>query len=188
MATLAGNFVNASPIGDMTAFFLALDTTLLLQRPNGDVRELPLSNFFKAYKTLDKHPDEFIASFKFPLPVGQFNFEKVSKRTHLDIASVNSAMQLNVENGHITQAHVSAGGVAPIPLYAQKTSEWLHGKPINAQTVREANAILQEEIAPISDARGTSDYKRLLLRQLFYAHFLELFPNQINAQELLEKK
>jgi xanthine dehydrogenase small subunit len=42
-----------------------------------------------------------------------------------------------------------------------------------------------EEIAPISDARGTADYKRLLLRQLIYAHFLLLFPQKVNDAELL---
>ena len=41
------------------------------------------------------------------------------------------------------------------------------------------------EISPISDARGTAEYKRLLLRQLIFAHFILLFPERINAEELL---
>jgi xanthine dehydrogenase small subunit len=47
----------------------------------------------------------------------------------------------------------------------------LNGKKINAEIVQEAIAIMNKEIAPISDARGTKEYKRLLLRQLFLAHF-----------------
>jgi xanthine dehydrogenase small subunit len=46
---------------------------------------------------------------------------------------------------------------------------------------------LQEEISPISDVRGSSEYKRLLLRQLFFCHFLKLFPDRIPAIELLQK-
>ncbi|MFL6373746.1 MAG: hypothetical protein ACJ73D_03665, partial [Pyrinomonadaceae bacterium] len=42
-------------------------------------------------------------------------------------------------------------------------------------TLTAANEIMQTEISPISDVRGTADYKRLLLRQLFRAHFVELF-------------
>jgi xanthine dehydrogenase small subunit len=76
---------------------------------------------------------------------------------------------------HITKAHLAAGGVAPIPLYLAKTSEFLRGKELNAETIAEANEIMQSEISPISDVRGTEKYKRLLLRQLFRAHFVELF-------------
>jgi xanthine dehydrogenase small subunit len=46
---------------------------------------------------------------------------------------------------------------------------------VNAETIADANEIMQAEISPISDVRGSADYKRLLLRQLFRAHFYELF-------------
>jgi xanthine dehydrogenase small subunit len=75
----------------------------------------------------------------------------------------------------IVEAHVSAGGVAPIPLYLKETSAFLQGKQINPENIAAANEIMQQEISPISDVRGTADYKRLLLRQLFRAHFVELF-------------
>ena len=104
---------------------------------------------------------------------------------HLDIASVKSALQMKVENTHITQAFAAAGGVAPIPFFLAKTSEFLQGKELNPETIKNAAAILQTEINPISDARGTATYKRLLARQLFYAHFLTLFPSQIKTENLL---
>ena len=110
-----------------------------------------------------------------------FNFEKVCKRTFLDIASVNTAISLRVENDSILEAHVSAGGVAAIPFYLRKTSEFLRGRKITAATISEANEIIQSEISPISDVRGSESYKRLLLKQLFTAHFVELFnfePNE----------
>ena len=75
----------------------------------------------------------------------------------------------------ILDAHVAAGGVAPIPLYLKETSSFLVGRTVNAETIEKANEIMQVEISPISDVRGTEEYKRLLLRQLFRAHFVELF-------------
>ena len=78
----------------------------------------------------------------------------------------------------------SAGGVAPIPLYLTAAVEYLRGKPLTATHVRQAAVIAQEEIAPISDVRGTAEYKRLLLRQLIFAHFLTLFPQQIRWEAL----
>jgi len=179
MATVAGNLVNASPIGDLTVWLLALDARIVLA--NGSIRELPLRDFYLGYKSLDKTADEVLETIRFRKPEGdyRFNFEKVSKRTHLDIASVNSAALLRTEDGHILEAHVATGGVAPIPLYLKKTSAFLVGKPLpnvpdlNDPVLAEACDILQSEISPISDVRGSETYKRLLARQLFLAHFTD---------------
>jgi xanthine dehydrogenase small subunit len=181
MATLAGNFVNASPIGDMTAWFLALDASVVFNTE----REIALRDLYLGYKQLAKSAEEFITTIRFRKGFTHFNFEKVCKRTYLDIASVNTAIALRsvppaVAGGfsRITNAHVSAGGVAPIPLYLEKTSEFLRGKEISEATINEANEILQTEISPITDVRGSAEYKRLLLRQLFTAHFVELFGHK----------
>ena len=171
MATLAGNFVNASPIGDMTAWFLALDAEIFFNSG----REIALKDFYRGYKTLAKSDDEFITKIRFRKDFTHFNFEKVCKRAFLDIASVNTAISLKVSNDFIERAHVSIGGVAPVPLYLRKTSEFLRGRKISGETISTASEILQIEISPISDVRGSEIYKRLLARQLFTAHFVELF-------------
>ncbi|HMJ45713.1 MAG TPA: FAD binding domain-containing protein [Ferruginibacter sp.] len=178
MATIAGNFSNASPIGDLTIFFLSLDARLLLT--DGKVkRQIPLRSFYNGYKQLNKKPDEFIETISFELPLanGVFNFEKVSKRTWLDIASVNTALYLEMNDDAITSAGLSAGGVAPIPLFLNKCSEFLTGKRISAELISELIEIAMQEISPISDARGSMEYKRLLLSQLIKAHFITLFPS-----------
>ena len=214
MATLAGNFVNASPIGDMTVWFLALDADITFN--NG--RDMPLRKLYIDYKKLAKTDQEYIKSIRFRKPDDNFyfNFEKVCKRTYLDIASVNTAISLTIEStpgpgwtppaltGAVDQnsppykggvataspdgvalsspvdhkiisAHVACGGVSPIPLYLKETSAFLRGQTVNAATIADANEIMQAEISPISDVRGSAEYKRLLLRQLFRAHFVEMF-------------
>ena len=202
MATLAGNFINASPIGDMTVWFLALDANVELscgspRVSKGVTRTLPLKDLYLSYKQLAKSDEEMITAIRFRKPTVdfRFNFEKVCKRTYLDIATVNTAISLSVRSPHVSkgstqpsralthvratdtiiEAHVAAGGVAPIPLYLKETSAFLIGKEVNAETITAANEIMQAEISPISDVRGTQQYKRLLLRQLFTAHFVELF-------------
>ena len=188
MASFGGNLVNASPIGDMTIFFLALNSNLTIINQNGSERTLPLKEFYQGYKTYNLKEDELIKTISFKLPTKQsfFNFEKVCKRTHLDIASVNSAIHISVENDIISEVHVAIGGVAAIPKYLYETSKFLIGKAMTSETVIEANAILQKEILPISDVRGTSDYKRLLARQLFFAHFTELFPKQFTLNDFVQ--
>lgn len=176
MATIGGNFINASPIGDFTIFFLALNATVVLSDGKKS-RELPLNKFYKGYKTLEKNHDEYLVKVWFELPGKEslFNFEKVSKRTNLDIASVNSAMHITMDGDLIADAGVSAGGVAPVPKFLERMSGFLKGKTINEALIADAIEIMQTEIAPISDTRGSSDYKRLLLSQLIKAHFLTLY-------------
>jgi xanthine dehydrogenase small subunit len=173
MASLGGNLVNASPIGDMTVFLLALDAGIVLCNGNNR-REIKLKDFYKGYKQTDMAPDEFIESIIFipPAQNAKFSFEKVCKRTHLDIASVNCACLMQFgDDGTITDIHLAAGGVAPFPKYLAQTGSFLKTKKPGAAVLQEAIAMINSEIAPISDARGTKEYKKLLLRQLFLAQF-----------------
>jgi len=187
MGTLGGNFVNASPIGDMSIFFLALNSELTIQHTSGSVRKIPFQEFHKDYKVVDLKDEELIIAISFNIPIDNYNFEKVSKRTHLDIASVNAACEISTKNNVISHAHFSMGGVAPIPKYLSKTNQFLEHKTISVSTIKEAEKVLQSEISPISDVRGTETYKRALAKQLFYAHFITLFPQLINFQNLVSK-
>lgn len=174
-ATLAGNIVNASPIGDMTAILMALDAQLTLVHGD-DRRAVPLRSFYRGYKTMDLAPGELVDEIRIRVRPGvRFNFEKVSKRRHLDIASVNTAAALWLDDGVIVAAGLSAGGVAPVPLPLAAAEAAVVGRPADAATAWAAATAATGEIAPISDVRGSADYKRLLLRQLVLGHFQALF-------------
>ena len=174
-ATIAGNIVNASPIGDMAIMLIALEAELDLVGDDGR-RAMPLRKFYLGYKDLDLRPGELVESIRIRRRTGRlFNFEKVSKRTHLDIASVNTAAALRVVDGVIIEAALSAGGVAPIPLALPETQALLIGQRPDAATAWAAARRAESEVNPIDDVRGSADYKRLLLRQLVLAHFQVLF-------------
>jgi xanthine dehydrogenase small subunit len=186
IATIAGNIANGSPIGDFTIILLAMKAKLTLTNKENVSRQVMLKDFYLGYKTLDKKTDEIIAEIIFEVPSSsKFNFEKVCKRQYLDIASVNTAITVSVNGNTITDVDVSIGGVGPIPKYLTKTGEFLMGKSISIDTVKQAEQLLQTELAPISDARGTEDYKRLLARQLFFAHFITLFPETFKMNDLV---
>jgi xanthine dehydrogenase small subunit len=178
IATVAGNLVNASPIGDFTIMFLAMNAMLVLSDGKSS-RELPLRSFYRGYKNLQKQPEEYIESIWFLVPDQdtRFNFEKVSKRTHLDIASVNSAILIKVKGGVIKEAAISAGGVGPVPTFLAKASSSLLDKTLDEGLINGVTELAQAEITPISDVRGSEVYKRLLLNQLIKAHFMNLFPH-----------
>jgi xanthine dehydrogenase small subunit len=180
-ATVGGNLVNASPIGDFTIMLLALGASLGIRGPA--MRELPLEDFYRGYKKLDLAEGEVVEWVAFPEPgEAVFAFEKVGRRQHLDIASVNTAAFLRLAAGRILEARLSAGGVAPVPLLLRRTSEYLSGRDAGPQTLAQSLALAQEEIAPISDVRGSAEYKRRLLKHLLVAHFLRLLPQVVSSE------
>jgi len=184
MGTLAGNIVNASPIGDMSIILLALDATLIFDSS----RQLKLKDFYLDYKKTALQQGELISGIEigFSLTGFKLHFEKVSKRTYLDIASVNSAFSIKTKNDIIQDLYFSAGGIGPYPKFMTNTCAYLKEKKLSTETLINALKIMQQEISPISDIRGSKTYKRLLLRQLFLQHFLKLFPHSFKETDLLQ--
>lgn len=182
-ATLGGNVVNASPIGDMTILLLALGAEVELQGAHGS-RRLPLEALYDGYKRLALAPDEIVTRFRVPLaePHTRIGFEKVAKRRCLDIASVNSALRIECRDGVVTACRLAMGGVAPIPALLARAGGALVGQPLAPASVAAILPIVQEEIAPIDDVRGSAAYKRLLARQLVIAHFTRLFPAAVPVE------
>ncbi len=180
-ATIGGNIVNASPIADLVNILLVFDAKIHLYDGEKN-RTIPIRNFYKGYKQLDKNDNEIVYEISFHKPEKNylFNFEKVSRRTYLDIASVNSAFFGYVDDDVIIDINISAGGVAPIPLFLEKTSSFLKGKKIGQDSINESIEIAMREISPISDARGSKEYKSLLLRQLILAHLEKFFPEIVS--------
>lgn len=187
-ATIGGNIVNASPIADMVNILLVLNAKLQLEK-NNQTRILPLRDFYFDYKKLNKEKDELIklVTFKIPSKNYLFNYEKISRRTYLDIASVNSSFFSYIENSNFVDVSISAGGVAPIPLYLKKASSFLKGKKISLENILDSIEIALNEISPISDARGSANYKKLLLRQLLFAHYEKFFPDLISVELVLNE-
>jgi len=186
-ATLGGNIINASPVGDMTILLLALEALLVL-KDGWASRTVPMTRFFRGYKQLDKAPSEILTEILIPEPPvsTKVGWEKVSKRKCLDIATVNSAIKVRCEDGVIQEIGVAMGGVAPVPLFMNETARFLTGRNVSVETVQGAILIAQSEVAPISDVRGSAEYKRLLVRQLLMAHFIQLFPESMQARDFYE--
>jgi len=171
-ATLSGNIINASPIGDVTIILLALGARLVIEDRDGGTRETPLSGFYLGYKKMALSCGELVREIVIPFLKGaRFNFEKVSNRTTLDIAAVNTALCLATSpDGGIVDLRISAGGVAPVPLLIGGL-EAFHGRKLDSETIEAIARTAMDAAAPIDDIRGSAAYKKLLLKQLVLAHF-----------------
>ena len=97
---------------------------------------------------------------------------------------MNSAMLIEMDGDLVKYAGISAGGIGPIPMHLKKSCEYLIGKSITPDIINEVINIAKTEISPISDIRGSMEYKSLLLKNLIYSHFLTLFP-ELSFEEVV---
>ncbi len=181
MATVGGNIVNGSPIGDVSIFFTAQGSTLVFSR-DGQRREVPIREFFVGYKTTAIEPGELLEEvvFDVPDPSTHYSFEKTSKRQHLDMAVVNSGMRVSIDGGIVTRASYAVGGLGATIRVMTETEDYLVGKPIDAATFRGANEVAQGEITP----RSRPEYKRLLVRQQLFVHLRRFAPDTLGLEVL----
>jgi xanthine dehydrogenase small subunit len=171
-ATLGGSLATASPIGDAAPLLLALDATIHLANQRGR-RTIPLASFFTSYRRTVLAPDELIAAIEIPKPLPEFvRFYKVAKRRMDDISTVSAAMAMDWDaSGRIARARFAFGGVASIPLLAASAEEAILGHRWNDAAVERAQAALDRTLEPISDHRGSAEY-RLAVAKSLVAKFL----------------
>ena len=179
-ATLGGNIGTASPIGDLPPVLLSLDAELRIARMDGE-RIIPLAGFFKGYRQTDLQAGEVIVSIKIPktLAAGAVRriqqSYKVGKRGTDDISIVAAAFAIDLnEQNRIVRARLAYGGVAAIPARAVEVERLLDGQLWNLDTVRRAKAALKDAFTPISDLRGSAEYRKLLVANLFEKFFIEM--------------
>jgi xanthine dehydrogenase small subunit len=179
-ATLGGNIGTASPIGDLPPVLLSLDAELRLASANGS-RVLPLADFFKGYRQTDLQRGEVIVSIRIPktLPLGAVRHlsqsYKIGKRGTDDISIVAAAFTIALgDRNQILQARLAYGGVAATPVRAIAVEHFLIGKPWNHATVQQAKRLLNEAFTPLTDLRGSAEYRQRLIVNLFEKFFVEM--------------
>lgn len=179
VGTIGGNIANASPIADSLPFLHVMEAVLELRSTNG-VREVNINDFYHGYKKLDLRPGELITRVRVQRPseVELLKLYKVSRRRDLDIASFTAAVRLRLDGDTISQAAIAFGAVGPTVIRARNTEAFLRGRTFNEQTMRDAGKVAVSEITPISDVRGSAEYRYQLTQNILTKFFYE---TQISA-------
>lgn len=159
-ATLGGNIANGSPIGDSMPVLIALGSRLVLRRGD-DRREMPLEDFFLAYRRTALAAGEFIEAIRVPLPRPDrlFACYKISKRFDQDISAVMAGFCLDMAGGKVAAARLAFGGMAGTPQRARAAEAALTGRPFDAEAARDAAAALAQDFQPLSDMRASAAYR-----------------------------
>jgi len=167
LATLGGNVCNAAPSADMAPPLLALDAEMIIAGPRGE-RRVPVADFFTGVRRTVLGPDEILLEIVVPAPGPRSggHYLRHTPRRELDIAVVGVASQLTLSDGVCAKARIALAAVAPVPLRARPAEQALEGKPVTPEAIERAAELAVGVAKPISDQRGSADYRRHLVRVL----------------------
>jgi CO/xanthine dehydrogenase FAD-binding subunit len=165
-ASVGGNLCNSSPAGDTIAPLIALQARCVIVGPDG-TREVPAEAFCTAPGKNVLQKGELLATIVVPPRLAKSGsaYERFIPRNEMDIAVVGAAswVQLNAAGDTIEQARVGLAAVAPTPKFAVEASQWLAGKPAMEATFVQAGELAKKVATPISDMRGTVEFRSHLV-------------------------
>lgn len=175
LATLGGNIGMASPIGDTLPVLMAYRAQVVVQSNSGR-REIPLEEFITGYRKTALAINEIITHIMIP-EAGEgvtVHSYKISRRRDVDISTLSGGFRLVRDGeGKVTDIVLAFGGMAAYTRRAKQTEAFLLGKTWNRRTVEEASNWLEKDFQPISDVRGSAEFRRLAARNLLLKFYLE---------------
>jgi xanthine dehydrogenase small subunit len=164
--TLVGNIVNASPISDTVPFLRVANAKLKISSSK-KTRIIDINDFIKdGYKNLDLNKDELVESVIIPKTQDEFKLYKVSVRKDLDISTVTFACRYKLNGEKIQDIAISFGGVAAFVIRAHDLEKKAIGQPFNQQTFKDLSSQVRTIISPLSDHRGSDEYRNQLCENL----------------------
>ena len=166
-ASLGGNLCNAAPSADSVPAMIAYNGVARISGPNGN-REVALEEFCTFVRQTVLEPGEIVTAMHFPTPEANSgaNYIRFIPRNEMDIAVAGAGVSVVLSNGDIESARVTLASVAPTPLFVEEAGAAIAGKPATEETVRIASGIARDAARPITDMRGTIEYRKHLCEVL----------------------
>jgi carbon-monoxide dehydrogenase medium subunit len=162
-ASIGGNLCNAAPSADAVPVLIALRTTCHIAGAAGS-REIEVEKFCTGPGRTVLQPGELLVSLHLPPPEPHSGarYLRFIPRNEMDIAVAGAGVSVVLEDGRFRAARIALAAVAPVPLYVPEAGEWLSGKPVNGENIHRAAEIAKAAAKPITDMRGTAEYRRHL--------------------------
>ncbi len=184
--TVAGNLVTASPANDTISPLMALNASVVLAGKAGS-RTVPLRDFYKGVRKTVLMPDEMMIDIVFPALSSEEKgvYIKNALRKAQAISVVNASVILSMQKGKIEKATITLGAVAPVIIHATEAEEFLAGKNLSDEVIKEAGKLTTMAALPISDIRGSADYRSYIVGVLTMQG-LEKIRNGTATELLLE--
>jgi len=162
-ASLGGNLCNAAPSADSVPLLIAMRAMCRIAGPGG-AREIAVEDFCTAPGRSVLQAGELLVSLHLPPPVPHSGarYLRFIPRNEMDIAVAGVGVEVVLDDGKFRSARVALAAVAPTPLFVREAGDALAGQPVNETTIARAAEIARAGAKPITDMRGTADYRRHL--------------------------
>ena len=162
-ASLGGNLCNAAPSADSVPLLIALRAVCRISGPRG-AREIAVEDFCTAPGRNVLQSGELLVSLHLPPPAPHSGarYLRFIPRNEMDIAVAGAGVEVVLDNGKFRSARIALTAVAPTPLFVREAGDALAGQPVNDTTIARAADIARASAKPITDMRGTADYRRHL--------------------------
>ena len=162
-ASIGGNLCNAAPSADSIPLLIALGARCRIVGPAG-AREVAVEDFCTAPGKTVLQPGELLVSIHFPPPPPDSGarYLRFIPRNEMDIAVAGAGVQVIMDNGRFRSARIALASVAPTPLFVREAGDSLAGQPANPEALARAAELASRAALPITDMRGSADYRRHL--------------------------
>ena len=163
-ASVGGNVCNGSPAADTTPALIALGATCQIAGPKG-TREIAVEDFVTAPGQTVLAADELLVEFRIPAPPAKAAdcYQRFIPRNEMDIAVVGVGSCVALDGDTCSAARIGLGAVAARPLLAEEAGAALVGKPLDDAAIDAAAKLAQAAASPISDMRGTAEFRTHLV-------------------------
>ncbi|MCL5290518.1 MAG: FAD binding domain-containing protein, partial [Firmicutes bacterium] len=166
VGTVGGNIVNAVPSADLPPILIALNARIKLEGIAGE-RTLPLEDFFAGPGTTVIKQDEILSQIIIPdrsRPFTGSTYFKFGLRRSGALAVIGVAAAVTMEGEVCQEARIVLGAVSPVPMRAVKAEETIKGRVVTGELLEEVGKCAAAESRPISDIRGSEEYRRDMVR------------------------
>jgi carbon-monoxide dehydrogenase medium subunit len=167
MGTVGGNLASGEPLTDLAQIFIAVDGQLKITGPSGQ-RTIPVEELFLDFYTTSLAEDELITQVILPPlpPRSGIEYIRFSSSSVVDKPSAGIAVRLTLDEETVRVAHIVLGCVGPTPMRARNAEALFTGRKLTDELIADAGAMASQECSPMSDLRGSEQYKRAIVRTL----------------------
>lgn len=163
--TLGGSLCQADPSEDLSAVCTTLAASCVIRGSRGE-RIVAMDDFHRGPYETAVGDAEILTEIRIPIrPGGSSAYEKVDRRAG-DWAIVSAGAAVWLADGLITDARVGLAAVGPNTTGITPISDALRGQEPSEETFARAGALAAEHCRPVTDMRGSADYKRHLADEL----------------------
>jgi carbon-monoxide dehydrogenase medium subunit len=164
LGTVVGSLCHADPQGDWASVMLAMNAMLVARGKSGE-RIIPMAELLEGPFTTSVHPDEVVTEVRVPREDGRpFGTYLKLERKIGDFASVGVAVHLSMDGERVKRAGIGLTAVGPSNIKAEAAERALVGTTLTDDSIAEAGRLAAEAARPVSDIRGSADYKREVVR------------------------